>query len=360
MVNIYTFEEGYVERMWGGTKLRRVLGKATPDDACIGEAWMISDHPQHESVVDSGPDQGRTLHDLLEENPERILGTQARLTEHGRFPLLLKLLDAGDKLSIQVHPDDDTARHLGEPDVGKTEMWHVLQADPGATLYCGMPPETTETGFSQAASCGECAALLTAFPAREGDSVFVPAGTVHAIGGGSLLAEIQQNSDLTYRIDDWGRVQDDGSPRELHMDRAIQAVQFGSTHRGKAHPLAYDASGATVTILAACRYFASEEVAVKGKFQRQNSGASCYLVLAKTGSLQLTSEGDTVTLSPGRAALVVGETDHFSLQGNGRALMYYVPDLNRNILEPLLDAGHTRGDIVALGGDEASSDLRVD
>ena len=357
-MSMYTFQEKYVERMWGGTKLRTVLGKSTPDDTCIGEAWMISDHAQHESVVENGPDKGKTLHDLVQEDPGRILGSQAKLTEHGRFPLLLKLLDAGDKLSIQVHPDDDTARELGEPDVGKTEMWHVLQADAGAMLYCGIPPETKAAEFADAVSRGACAELLTDFLAEEGDSVFVPAGTVHAIGGGSLLAEIQQNSDITYRIDDWGRVQDDGTPRELHVDKAMKSTRFGSSHHGKAQPLSYPASGGTVTVLAACRYFAAEEVAVEGRYERENDGRSCYLVLMKSGNLSLESNGETITLNPGQAALITGDTGKFSWSGNGAALMYYVPDLEGDILKPLLDAGHAREAISALGGDAAVSDLR--
>ena len=352
-MGLLAFEEGYVERMWGGQKLRTVYGKQTPGNAPIGEAWMIADHPQHISVVAHGPEAGRTLRELLEENAPRILGTRAQLTIHDRFPLLLKLLDAGDKLSIQGHPDDAAAQRIGEPDVGKTEMWYVLQGDPGSELYCGMPPTVTRADFEATLKTGTLADLLTRFPASEDTAVFVQAGTVHAIGGGSLLAEIQQNSDITYRVDDWGRVQDDGTPRELHVDKALEVTHFGSAHAGPAKPLAYATDNAEVQVLAACEYFAAELVTLNGTYTAETRGESFHLLLGRSGDLGVTAPKDNQTLKPGSALMIPGRAQSFAVEGTGSFLRYYVPDRIRDIELPLINAGHPRGPIAALSGTTA-------
>ena len=153
-IGLLHFDEGYFDRIWGGQRLATLFGKDIPRDRPMGEAWLVSDHAVHVSTVDEGPHAGRTLRDLLKERPESILGTRAQLTVHGRFPLLLKVLDANDVLSVQVHPDDECAKRLDEPDVGKTEMWHVLHADPGSDLICGLDPGVTGETFQRAVRNG--------------------------------------------------------------------------------------------------------------------------------------------------------------------------------------------------------------
>ena len=182
-LGLLRFQEGFFERVWGGSKLRSLYGKDTADTP-IGESWVISDHSSHESVVSEGRYAGQTLRQLLEADETAILGSRPSLTIHGRFPLLLKILDAADVLSVQVHPDDDAANRLGEPDVGKTEMWHVLQADPGSELICGLEASVTASSLAGAIEDGSIETQMTRFPAAEGTSLFVPAGTVHAICGG--------------------------------------------------------------------------------------------------------------------------------------------------------------------------------
>jgi mannose-6-phosphate isomerase len=354
---ILAFEEGYVERMWGGTRLRDVYGKSTPADRPIGEAWLVADHAEHQSVVADGPFAGRTLRERLVSDPELILGRLAKLTIHGRFPLLLKLIDAGDKLSIQVHPDDEDARRLGEPDVGKTDMWYVIQGEPDSLLYCGLPPELDAKEFERARRGGRLADTLTPIKAEPGVCVFVPAGTIHAIGGGCLLAEIQQNSDLTYRIDDWGRVQPDGTPRPLHVDKAVLVMHFGSRHAGPAAPLAYSRPGARIDVLAACRYFAAERINVSDTCAIDTRGDSFQLCLGLHGALQISTAHEKRSLNPGKALLVPGESTRFGVEGTGSFLRYYVPDLEKDIVVPLRRAAHPMDAIVALGGDAADSDL---
>ena len=357
-VPLLHFSDRYYERIWGGHRLRESFGKNTPAGEPIGEAWLISDHAGDESVVDEGTLAGRSIRDLLEENACAILGAGAQLTVHGRFPLLLKLLDSADNLSVQVHPDDACAVRLGEPDVGKTEMWHVLSADPGSKLICGLDPEVSAGRFAGAVQDGSIEELMTRFEVAPGTSAFVAAGTVHAIGGGIVLAEIQQNSDLTYRIYDWGRVQTDGTARELHVDKALEAIHFGSPHGGAAEPLDYAQGDLTRSVLAACRYFAAERVTLDGGATCVTHGHSFHIVLGVSGDVDVTAGASHRIVAPGEAVLVPGGYEQFAVEGRGDFLVYYVPDLPRDVVGPLRAAGHPEDAIVRLGGDPAYSDLR--
>ena len=358
-MSIVVFDEGYVERMWGGTKLRTVYGKETPMGQPIGEAWMIADHPEHVSRVIGGRREGKTLRELMVSDAERLLGNLAKPTVHGRFPLLLKLLDAGDKLSIQVHPTDGDAERLGEPDVGKTEMWHVLQADSDADLYCGLGREVDRKALAEILAKGSIVEHMTTFPAEEGASIFVPAGTVHAIGGGSLLAEIQQNSDITYRMDDWGRVQADGTAREMHVDKSLEVTAYGSLHQGASNPIGYSSGSNTIAVHGVCDYFAGEVWTIGDSYVRESRGDSCFLLLGKENVLTISAEGDSYSLKPGSACLVEGCHQSFSVSGAGELLAYYVPDIQKDVVEPLLGAGHSAENIVRLGGDPGTSAIQV-
>lgn len=357
MSALLVFEERYIPRMWGGQRLRDVYGKPTRADQNIGEAWLIADHAQHVSVVAEGPLAGRTLHELVEATPERILGTRPELTVHSRFPLLFKLLDARDKLSIQVHPDDADAARFDEPDVGKAEMWYVLDADEDSAVYCGLPPEVDAETFDASRNSGRLEELLIRIPAAPGTAVYVPAGTVHAIGGGCLLAEIQQNSDLTYRIDDWGRVQADGTPRQLHVEKARDCTRFGSGHLGPATPLEYESGGGRVAVIAACRHFAGERIDLEEAYICDTRGDSFQILLGIHGALTVSADSVQHALDPGRAVMIAGEARRFEIGGAGAFLRYYVPDLKRDIVAPLEAAGYAAEEIVALGGEASISEL---
>lgn len=342
------FEEAYQPRPWGGQQLANTLGKPAPRDTPIGEAWLISDHPSHESRVADGPWAGHTLHQILRAVPDALLGSLAQPTPHGRFPLLLKLLDAAEPLSVQVHPDDHHAQRLGEPDVGKTEMWYVLDAAPGSRLYCGLCEDTTPEHLVDGVKTGAIVDQLIHYAATPGVSVFVPAGTVHAIGAGILIAEIQQNSDLTYRLYDWGRTDAQGQPRELHVDKSVAVTKFGQAP-AIGNGLAYTAHGIEHTILGACPYFAGERLAISGGETRRPTGArSFHLLLGVSGNIALRCDGDAQPLPPGQALLVPGNAQEFTIQGQGTLLDYYVPSITEDILQPLTAAGHPQAAINAL------------
>lgn len=348
-LGLLQFQEAYFERLWGGGKLRTALGRNTPPGKIIGEAWLISDHATHESVVSQGEHAGKTLRELINIYGEELLGSKAALTPYGRFPLLLKLLDSGQALSVQVHPDDPTAHALGEPDVGKTEMWHVMRADPGSALICGLDRALDALHCAEAIQNGSIEQYMHRVPAAPGVSVFVPAGTVHAIGGGILLAEIQQNSDLTYRLYDWGRVDDSGKPRALHVEKALKSIHFGSAHGGAAKALSYTAEGGEYAVQAACRYFAAERVTFAQEWRPKITGESFHILLVLDGPVEISAEGQPCTLSEGGAVLVPGGARDVRLNGPGTVLHYYVPDLERDIAAPLRRAGHDEQAIQNLG-----------
>lgn len=333
------FREHYVERIWGGRRLERHFGKPLPPDTRVGEAWLISDHYSHESIVAEGPLQGRSLRELVQQHADALLGTGAKLTPHGRFPLLLKLLDADEDLSVQVHPDDATAARLGEPDVGKTEMWHVLYTEPGSRLITGIHEHTDPDTFVRSASSPDVEALLNETPVQPGDSIFVPAGTVHAIGKGIVLAEIQQNSDLTYRLYDYGRLQADGTPRQLHLDKAREAIRWDAPPVPIAEAVRLPESSGERHLLAACPYFAAELVHVDGSLTCDTRGHSFHILLPKSGPVTVRNGNSEVRLAAGEAVLVPGASRPFELAGSGTILDYFVPDWTLDIVHPLQALG---------------------
>jgi mannose-6-phosphate isomerase len=216
-----TFEPLFQERIWGGHRLADLYGKKLPPSIAIGESWEIVDRPEAQSVVRDGPLQGKTLHELWMQDRQSMFGNVPDTT---RFPLLIKILDAREKLSLQVHPPEKVAAKLGgEP---KTEFWYVAAADPGAELFVGLQEAITRAQFEEALRAGTVAQCVHKIRARTGDAMFLPAGRLHAVGEGNLLVEIQQNSDTTYRVFDWNRVDDQGRPRQLHVDQALQCIDF--------------------------------------------------------------------------------------------------------------------------------------
>ena len=211
--------------VWGGTKIAAYKGIETEDDH-IGESWEVSDVKGHESVVANGVLKGWNLTDLVKEYKGRLVGEHVYARMGDEFPLLVKFIDARDDLSIQVHPDDAMAmRRHGEPN-GKTEMWYVVAADPGACLYSGLKQEITPEEYEKRVADGSIIEVLARHDVQPGDVFFLPAGRIHAICSGCFIAEIQQTSDLTYRIYDYGRLGLDGKPRELHTELAKEAIDY--------------------------------------------------------------------------------------------------------------------------------------
>ncbi len=205
-----------------------MLGKPIPSDGMWAESWEIVDHGPDQSIVMHGAWQGWSLRKLIEAYPTAILGEHAQPSNG--FPLLLKYLDCNRVLSVQVHPDDEYARQMPKPDLGKTEAWYVIEAQPGALIYAGLKPGVDRHTLSRSIEAGRCEDCLLTLSPKPGDCVFIPAGTVHALGEGLVVAEIQQASDTTFRLFDWNRVGDDGKPRPLHVDQALDVIDYTSTN----------------------------------------------------------------------------------------------------------------------------------
>jgi mannose-6-phosphate isomerase len=237
-----------MQRVWGGRELERQYGRELPDGAPYGESWEIVDREGEQSVVRGGPFAGKTLHELWTGHREEVFGTD--LPESGRFPLLIKVLDARDDLSIQVHPPLALAGELGgEP---KTEMWYIAGVERGAKLYVGLKKGVTRSAFEESIEEGTVADLVHPIEPIAGDSIFIPSGRLHAIGAGFLIHEIQQNSDTTYRVFDWNRVGLDGKARELHVEESLASIDFDDFEPGMDEP-----SGA---VIAECEFFRVEKL----------------------------------------------------------------------------------------------------
>ncbi len=219
------FRPIYQYRPWGGRRLANLLTSPLPGDGPIGEAWLLSDRDDHQSVVMDGPLQGKTIGQLLKESPEKVLGTLAG--RFPRFPLLLKFLDARDTLSVQVHPSDGQTNFLPPGESGKTEAWVVLETGPKSRIYAGLQPGTTADDLRKAVANKTVADRLASFRPKVGDGLLTFAGTVHALGD-TVVFEVQQNSDVTFRLYDWDHVDaKTGKPRELQVDQALACLDFG-------------------------------------------------------------------------------------------------------------------------------------
>ena len=218
-----TFHPIFKERVWGGREMERLYGKKLPPGTPIGESWEISDRPGDASVIANGPLAGKNLRWLMENHRAELLG-DAKPANENRFPLLCKILDAREKLSLQVHPPASKAAELGgEP---KTEIWFIADAAPGAELFVGIKRGVTRAEFEKKIRTGEVAECFHRVPVHAGDAMFLPSGRVHAIGAGLVIFEIQQNSDTTYRVFDWNRAGLDGKPRELHVAQSLASIDF--------------------------------------------------------------------------------------------------------------------------------------
>ena len=340
----------YKEKVWGGLGLYRQFGRQLPGNS-VGESWEITAHEHGTSVVAHGPLAGKTLPDLMALYGRKLMGTSLSEATLGEFPLLLKIIDAHDYLSVQVHPDDEYAadHEVGEP--GKWEAWYVIAAEPGAEIIYGLDPRTTREDLRQAVHQGAIQQFLRRVPVRAGDVFDVPAGVVHALGQGVMVAEIQQNSDTVYRLYDWDRVDDVGSPRPLHVKQALDVIQFSGQRTGPVAGLTIETPQGERAILVANRYFALEMLTVDGNMEEATHGERFHLLTCLEGDFTLPAQGgfsDAVYLEPGVSILIPACITAYSLVGKGKIMKCYVPDIRRNIVEPLSLHGYTHLEITQM------------
>ncbi|MFO0013509.1 MAG: type I phosphomannose isomerase catalytic subunit [Planctomycetota bacterium] len=287
--------------LWGGQRLAAQLGKKLPDEGIWAESWEIVDHREGESVVCEGAFAGLTLRQLIEEHPHAMLGPAATPAEgRDRFPLLLKYLDCQRDLSVQVHPDDVYGARMTLPDRGKTEAWYVLEADPGAVVYAGLKEGVTRSDLELAIAQGATERCLHQLHPKTGDCIFIPAGTVHALGAGLIVAEIQQSSDCTFRLYDWNRLDANGSPRPLHIAQALEVIDFDRGPVSIATPRGTDTAGQS--ILVDCDRFQLLECKGPGRFPLPATTFSIVTLPAGTGTIETSREHHR--LSRGESLLI--------------------------------------------------------
>ena len=242
-----------MERVWGGRRFDSLLGKAIPHGSLVGELWEIVDREDAQSIVHSGPFRGKTLHELWSGRRAEVFGEAYAAHPSARFPLLVKLLDARERLSVQVHPPQHLAAALGgEP---KTEVWYFLDALPGARIYAGLKNGVTREEFESALRTGGVERTLHEIPVATGESIFIPSGRLHAIGEGNVIVEVQQNSDTTYRVFDWNRMGLDGKPRALHIAESLASIDFDDFEP--------PVCGAQETTVAKCPFFDVEKISLR-------------------------------------------------------------------------------------------------
>ena len=291
--------------IWGGDRLRREY-HLEGDGPRLAEGWMLSCHPDGPSVIENGPYAGKTLAEYIDAEGRGVLGSFGLL--FADFPVLIKLIDAKNDLSIQVHPSNKYAFEH-EHQYGKTEMWYILDAEPGAQLYYGFREKTSRAQFAESIRTGTLTGLLNAVPVHRGDVFFIPSGTLHAIGRGILIAEIQQNSNVTYRVYDYGRLGADGKPRALHVQQALAVTKCEPPRTD------YDFGGH----LARCEYFTVD--CLQGGFDDVCDDESFTSLLVLEGEGTLCCAGETMAVRRGDSLFLPAESGAYTMKGQGLGVL---------------------------------------
>jgi len=323
------FKPIILDKMWGGSKLKNILHKDTFSEKA-GESWEISGFEGNVSVVTNGFLAGNDLNDLIEVYMGDLIGERIFEKFGTQFPLLIKYIDANDALSIQVHPDDELAlkRHNS---FGKTEMWYVMQAEKGSELIVGFNRKTDKATYLNYLNNKNLAEILNKEPVKEGDVFFLPAGRVHAIGAGILLAEIQQTSDVTYRIYDFDRKESNGKYRELHTDLALDAIDYTFYNK---YRTAYSENKNFPVELASCNYFTTNLLNLTTKIEKDIIALDCFVIyMCLDGSCNFAyNEKEKIKLKKGESILIPADLTIYSIEPENsvKLLEVYIPEEDSN------------------------------
>ena len=360
--NLYPLELSrvFVNKVWGRQDVGWALGTELKHLPTIGELWETFDSRSEGSLVLNGVHRLKPFREVVEELGMDLVGTRLFKRLHQPFPLLIKYLFPSKPLSVQVHPGDDYAR-ANEDSFGKTEMWIVLHTEPESSIILGWKPGVDRDHIVKSIKTGEIEQVLSVVTPARGETYFIPPGTVHALGPGVSVLEIQQNSDVTYRLFDWNRVGTDGAPRDLHMEKALDVLDFGHTKDYRIEPIVFDTDGNELRYLCACKHFAVCELDLTRPV-KQTSDPSCVWVLnvvSGSGYIRM-RQGEHVPLSTGTTLAIPACMGDFLLEADDRLriIKSWVPDLNTDIVEPLRLMGVSDSRIVSLGGAGIHNDLR--
>lgn len=308
----------FKDYLWGGTRLRDDFGKDCDFDK-IAESWELSCHKDGNSVVADGEFAGLTLAQYIEKEGKSVLGTNCEKFEN--FPILIKLIDAKDNLSVQVHPNNEYAQRV-EGEYGKTEMWYVVDCDEGASLLYGFKHNITKEEFRERIENNTLLEVTNSVPVKKGDVFFIEAGTLHAIGKGILIAEIQQNSNTTYRIYDYGRVGKDGKPRELHVEKAKEVTnlvppKYPTTAQGA--PTAIE--GGKETLLRSCEYFNVNKLELDGTTKLTAGEGSFNSLLVLDGAFEIAAGPEKTSAKKGDSLFITAGTGEYTVTGKGTIIL---------------------------------------
>jgi mannose-6-phosphate isomerase len=316
-----TFHPIFKERIWGGRELEKLYGKKLPADKLIGESWEISDRPGDESIITNGKIAGKSLRWLMENHARELLG-DAKPASENRFPLLIKILDAREKLSLQVHPPAGKAAELkGEP---KTEMWFITAAAPDASLYVGLKNGVTRAEFEKKISDGSVADCFHRVPVHAGDTMFLPSGRVHAIGAGLVIFEIQQNSDTTYRVFDWNRTGLDGKPRELHIAQSLASIDFNDFEPKMVSEKFSDDGKIKSRPLVRDKLFSVQNLEMKMGTVAKLKEQKLQIIAAVSGQIEIKGGSEVVSLSAGQFCLIPASLERTEILAKSDAALLRV------------------------------------
>ena len=309
-----TFTPILKDRIWGGTKLKTYLNKSIVSET-TGESWEISTVPGDISVVASGVFEGKNINEIIDLHPTEILGKSVIARFGKQFPLLFKFIDAKEDLSIQLHPNDELAKQRHNS-FGKTEMWYVMQADETARLVVGFKNDSNPKEYLEKLADKKLISLLEEYPVKKGDVFFLETGTIHAIGAGVVLAEIQQTSDVTYRIYDWDRVDVNGKGRELHTELALEAINYYKTHS----KIDYFEEPNHSSVVVDCPYFKTNIIALQDRFIWKKSKDAFTVFMCTNGQFELILNGEIMRYQMGDTILIPAIIDHLTLKGKATVL----------------------------------------
>ncbi|WP_273273615.1 type I phosphomannose isomerase catalytic subunit [Maribacter polysiphoniae] len=318
-MNLYPFKFQPIlkERLWGGTKLKEVLGKPIESEI-TGESWELSAVEGDISTVANGPLAGTSLQQIIDQDPEGLLGKDVFGRFGKDFPILIKFIDAKQDLSIQLHPNDELAKKRHNS-FGKTEMWYVMDADPGANLIVGFNKDVTKEEYSKSLENDTLLDLLNYEQVKEGDTFFINTGKIHAIGAGVLLAEIQQTSDITYRVFDFNRRDKNGNLRELHTDLALDAMDYAKKDDFK---VGYDTQKDAVNTMVDCPYFKTNFMNLDKDLSLDVANRSSFTILMCVGgSAEVITEAGSVKIQKGETVLVPANSTNISIQTDSVKLL---------------------------------------
>lgn len=314
---MFKLQPAFKDYLWGGTKLKEEYGKDSNLDI-VAETWELSTHPDGLSIIASGEHKGETLLSYVEKNGKSILGTKCTLDKD--IPILIKFIDAKDALSIQVHPDDEYALK-NENDFGKTEMWYVVEADKDAKLIYGFNKDISKEEFEKAIKENTLSEFINEIDIKTGDTFFIEPGTMHAIGKGTLIAEIQQRSNVTYRIYDFGRLGVDGKPRELHIEKALDVTNLKKSEKTTVNYSFKKIEDCEVANLASCGYFNVDLLKLNGNINLEADEKSFNSILVLSGSCEIFNETNKLSLNKGESVFVPANFGKYTISGNSNIIL---------------------------------------